>query len=80
MKKFMVFVMIATIGMFCSLGCTQQPAKKKTDPKKVDAPVKEDEKPAVDKPAEPGDKPAADMPAEPAPEEPAEPAPEKPVD
>lgn len=61
MKKFMTFVMIATIGMFCSLGCTKEaPVKKQPDPsvEKPDAPP-EAEKPA----AEEGEK---SLPAEPA--------------
>ncbi len=60
MKKFMTFVMIATIGMFCSLGCTKEAPTPTPDPVEVDTP----DTPPVDTPAV--DTPPADVPAEPA--------------
>lgn len=70
MKKLMAFVMIVSIGMFCSLGCTKQPPPQQ--PPQPPVPVESDtpDQPPADTPAEPGDTPAAEMPAEPAPEKP----------
>ncbi len=64
MKKLMAFVMIVSIGMFCSLGCTKEAPTPEPQPEpSVETP---DATPDAEKPvAEEGEKPAADLPAEP---------------
>ncbi len=61
MKKLMACAMIVCIGMFCSLGCTEQPAPKKVEPAA----------PEAVEPADPGTTPPADTAPEKSDENPA---------
>ena len=55
MKKFVAFVMILSLGLFCAVGCQKKIEKKDTKP-----PI---DKPAVDKPVGESTAPAGEKPA-----------------
>jgi hypothetical protein len=71
MKKFVTFVMILSLGLFCAVGCNKEHPKKDSKDTKPPASdtMKEGEKPATpaatEKPGAPPTEPAAPGPKEP---------------